>query len=357
MQQELDAGAGKVSFKDYIRVINKYLVPYFGNKAIDSITINHIQSYNEWRDKVIEQELYERKRESIKNRIKDVTRLRNELAKLDANPPTFRAKQSTINTHNSALNRVFDEALLHGWMTESIKPSLLNKGTKSEPRGTFELDEYRKITDTLRSKWLKATPSEEGRKIREVLREYVLILANTGMRHGTEAVNLRWRDINYYTDAKTKERYFEFYPSGKTGQRGLIARDGVHRFLERLRDMDDELRDVPLDEVIAMRSDKYLFRDRDGERVNANQLRQAFRRLLDDNDLRVGIDGKTRSLYSLRHMYATRALLKGQDIYLLSVQMGTSVKMLEQHYSKLKARMRADELSGRVRKIEQSEAN
>jgi len=54
-------------------------------------------------------------------------------------------------------------------------------------------------------------------------------------------------------------------------------------------------------------------------------------------------------------MYATRALLKGQDIYLLAVQMGTSVKMLEQHYSKLTARMRADELSGRVRKIEQSE--
>jgi FixJ family two-component response regulator len=56
-------------------------------------------------------------------------------------------------------------------------------------------------------------------------------------------------------------------------------------------------------------------------------------------------------------MYATRALAKGQDIYMLSVQMGTSVKMLEQHYSKLTARMRADELSGRVRTIEQSEEN
>lgn len=355
MQQEIDAGAGKTVFKDYIRVINKYLVPYFGNKSIDSITIKHVQSYNEWRDSTIAQELLERKRSALKNRIKDYVRLRAELEQLDANPPPFRAKQSTINTHNSALNRVFDEAILHGWLTQSIKPALLNKGVKSVSRGTFELDEYRKITDTLRSSWLKETPSIAGRKIREVLREYVLILANTGMRHGTEAVNLRWRDISYYTDARTKERYFEFYPSGKTGQRGLIARDGVYRFLERLRDMDDELRGMPLDEVIAIRSDKYLFRDVDGNRVDANQLRQAFRRLLDEKNLRVGSDGKTRSLYSLRHMYATRALLKGQDIYLLSVQMGTSVKMLEQHYSKLKARMRAEVLSGRVRKIEQSE--
>lgn len=355
MQNELDANSGKVVFNDYIRVINKYLIPFFGNRAIDTITIKEVQLYNDWRDSTIAAEILERKRGAIKNRIKDYKRVLEELEKLNANPPTFRAKQSTINTHNSALNRVFDEAILHGWLTQSIKPSLLNKGSKSESRGTFELDEYRKLTDTLRSKWQTKTPSIEGQKIRQVLREYVLILANTGMRHGTEAENLRWRDVGYYTDPKTKERYFEFYPKGKTGQRGLIARDGVHKFLERLRDMDIEMNGVDLDKIIEQRSDKYLFRDVDGNRVRANQLRQAFRKLLEDRDLRIGVDGKVRSLYSLRHMYATRALLKGQDIYLLSVQMGTSVKMLEMHYSKLKARMRAEVLSGRVRKIEQSE--
>ena len=116
MQQELDAGAGKTVFKDYIRVINKYLVPYFGNKSIDSITIKHVQGYNEWRDKTIAQELLERKRSALKNRIKDYVRLRAELEQLDANPPPFRAKQSTINTHNSALNRVFRVAHL-SWMS------------------------------------------------------------------------------------------------------------------------------------------------------------------------------------------------------------------------------------------------
>jgi len=45
--------------------------------------------------------------------------------------------------------------------------------------------------------------------------------------------------------------------------------------------------------------------------------------------------GQTRTLYSLRHTYATNELLGGTDIHTLAKQMGTSVAMLERHYSKL----------------------
>lgn len=34
--------------------------------------------------------------------------------------------------------------------------------------------------------------------MRELLRDYVLILANTGIRHGTEAINLNWRHIEWF---------------------------------------------------------------------------------------------------------------------------------------------------------------
>ena len=55
--------------------------------------------------------------------------------------------------------------------------------------------------------------------------------------------------------------------------------------------------------------------------------------------------GHTRTLYSLRHTYATLALLGGTDIHTLAKQMGTSVRMLELHYSKLTATMAADRLA------------
>jgi hypothetical protein len=55
--------------------------------------------------------------------------------------------------------------------------------------------------------------------------------------------------------------------------------------------------------------------------------------------------GQSRTLYSLRHTYATQALLGGTDIHTLAKQMGTSVRMLEQHYSKLSETMAAKKLA------------
>ena len=56
---------------------------------------------------------------------------------------------------------------------------------------------------------------------------------------------------------------------------------------------------------------------------------------------------KKRTLYSLRHFYATYRLYKGANIHQLAVQMGTSVGMLEKHYSKLTPMLMADEFAGR----------
>jgi integrase len=43
--------------------------------------------------------------------------------------------------------------------------------------------------------------------------------------------------------------------------------------------------------------------------------------------------GQDRTLYSLRHTYATFSLLNdGMDVHTLAVQMGTSILMIERHY-------------------------
>ena len=63
-------------------------------------------------------------------------------------------------------------------------------------------------------------------------------------------------------------------------------------------------------------------------------------------DFETGADGRRRSLYSLRHTYATFALRDGRDIHKLALQMGTSVEMLKQFYSKLSPRMNAAEHAG-----------
>lgn len=56
--------------------------------------------------------------------------------------------------------------------------------------------------------------------------------------------------------------------------------------------------------------------------------------------------GQVRTLYSLRHTYATLELLEnGTDIHALARQMGNSALMIERHYSKLTATMAAASLA------------
>ena len=58
-----------------------------------------------------------------------------------------------------------------------------------------------------------------------------------------------------------------------------------------------------------------------------------------------GMGGLTRNLYSLRYTCTTEELLAGTDIHTLARQMGTSVVMLERHYSKLTATLAAGKLA------------
>ncbi len=65
-----------------------------------------------------------------------------------------------------------------------------------------------------------------------------------------------------------------------------------------------------------------------------------------DSGLLKGKEGQTRTLYSLRHTYATLELLEnGTDIHTLAKQMGNSAVMIERHYSKLTATMAAEKLA------------
>ena len=57
-------------------------------------------------------------------------------------------------------------------------------------------------------------------------------------------------------------------------------------------------------------------------------------------------DGQNRTLYFLRHTYATFELLeKSTDIHTLAKQMGDSAAMIERNYSKLTATMTAEKLA------------
>ncbi len=130
--------------------------------------------------------------------------------------------------------------------------------------------------------------------------------------------------------------------SGKTGARYLIARDALVESLERLM-IWQGYDYANLAEMIAAGVDRRIFVMPAGDQPY--ELSGVFERLLRDAGLLKDAAGKTRTLYSLRHTYATFALADGIPIHTLARQMGTSVGMIERHYSKLTPMLSAERLA------------
>jgi integrase len=100
---------------------------------------------------------------------------------------------------------------------------------------------------------------------------------------------------------------------------------------------------MTLDEIFAARIPLRLFRFSTGEQPY--ELNKVFARLMKDADMLADANGEHRTLYSLRHTYATMELHAGTDIHTLARQMGTSVLMLEMFYSKVNATLSAKKLA------------
>lgn len=81
-------------------------------------------------------------------------------------------------------------------------------------------------------KWIKETDDPEYKYIRELLRDYVLILANSGMRVG-EANNLKESDVELFVDELGRKNYM-LRVKGKTGTRIVIPRTGALRYINRV---------------------------------------------------------------------------------------------------------------------------
>jgi len=312
MEAELEQGVGKQAYRDYIQVLNKWLIPYFGGTDIAKLDLAAVTAFDAWRTE--------------------------QNGKVPA--------QSTINNHNAALNRVLDEAELNGWIVKSLRPTLLNKGVKTESRGSFTVEEYRTIYTALR-RYHKQTPNEKSAATRETLRNYVLFLANTGVRHGTEALGLCWRNIEWYE--RDGERYLAINVDGKTNKRTAIARDRVVDFLWRQAQLNSRISVKDFDALITAKLDEPVFTTRLGAVATVPNLNRAFNSLLDELDLKTGADGRIRTLYSWRHFYATQDLERGVSTHALSKQLGNSTEMIDRHYSKYSPLLNAEVHSGRKR--------
>jgi integrase len=308
LRVKIDASTGRTAYSDYVSCIEKYFLPYFKDKRLEELTHTDIVEFELWRDRQMRR----------------------------------KPKASTLMNFASAWNKLLTVAVERGYISERVPvPKLMTKGEKGTTRPAFSEEEITQLLafmETWQYKGLRYVEKE----IRPLLRDYIEMLLLTGMRHGTEAMGICWKHIEWHTDKGVK--YLRIWVDGKTGGRWLIAKHRAVDVLKRLHARQTDLKHISFDDLFAERVPHLLFRFADG--YQPPSMNGTFRRLMRDTGLLKNTEGQTRTLYSLRHTYATFELLNNKtDIHTLSKQMGNSAAMIEKHYSKLTATMAADKLA------------
>ena len=311
LDAEILAATAKPSARDYVSAIRLYLIPFYGNYNIDGIKPAVISEFHVWRRERVGREL----------------------------------SGSAQNNHNAALNLIFDEAIERGYLTEYARPATKNTGADSDRRAEFSHEELEAMMIHA-PKFIADGRTARTKMIRELLAIYVPFMAATGMRAGTEAEFLEWRHIDVEVRDGQPVLHFRLQ-RGKLGARNFVAHNSCWLLLERLRQLSPDLVSMTLDEVLKKRLPHRLFRLSDGS--VPDNWNKPFRQWLEGASLlNCPVTGKERSLYSLRHYYATQRLLEGIPIHDLSQQMGTSVLMITKHYSHLTSLMKAKQFAGVV---------
>jgi len=348
LHKDFVAGRNIQTYKDYKQVIENYLIPFLGKFNIDSIDYEVLEEFYKEREKKMGKE------------------------------PT----KSTLLTHNAALNRIFDEAIYRGYLVASRKPELKVKGKASQRREEFTLEEVRVIRAHYNI--FIESGRADTKDLRALFCDYMEMLLDTGARPGNELLDLKWHQISTqkYTDVvKTGEVIetnedgndnqevtinkihhvaFLKITTGKTGKRtgGRIAtgRSETVEALQRIATRNygltiaDAIKDKGTDLVFLSKEFQSEKRGNIGEPI-ALVPPTSFRRLFDtfmtEIKLLTNPAGKKRQLYSLRHTYATLMLVHDAvSPHTLAKQMGTSVGMIEKHYSHLDAVKAVHQLRG-----------
>ena len=309
LRKLIDANKNKTAYNSYVSCIETYFLPYFADTQLEQITHKDIVEFEAWRNR-----------------------------QLPRAP-----KASTLRNFTSAWNRLISTAVQRGWMSKNAAvPSLSTGGEKGSTRPAFTRTEIDYLLNYMKTWHEQDYKFSSEIEMRLLCRDYVEILLYTGMRHGTEAMNMCWKHIEWHINKDV--RYLRIWVDGKTGGRWLIAKHKALDVLKRLHERQTDIKEIQFDDLLSQRVKGKVFRFSDGHQPP--NLAGAFRRLMRDTKLTKSAEGQTRTLYSLRHTYATLELLEnGTDIHTLAKQMGNSALMIEQHYSKLTATMAAERLA------------
>ena len=346
--RQVNAGAWSDSRADWhLKYFKRYFSEYFYDKKTDSsmllddVNVDYAQRYFEWRigywDTHSKLKKYNPKRRDAK------TRATNNAVKVPA--------QKTLQMEQAALNQIFFDAVERGRTQQRFRLKAPAVDNGDAQRAGFDEQEYNVLTRNLRS-YRDAQGRFKAIKLnsvqamaRQQMYYFVLFLANSGLRVG-EARMMKWSDIAFDIATGNEQHIAEVRVSQHTKKRKV-------RYVQTQANGNQHLKRWR--EITPYNDDNdwvWFSVGKDNAVRQFTDLNKTFQTILKSipyknrtDGLLNDADGKRRSLYSLRHVYATLRLAQGVSIYDLADNMGTQVKQIEIHYSHLTTRDKREDIT------------
>lgn len=235
--------------------------------------------------------------------------------------------RSTLHDEIVTLRQVLKTAIRHDWLSHlpDLSPPYRTQG-KIVHRPWFSPEEYKQLFTATREHAQNALKHYKWNA--EQVHDYVLILANTGLRPD-EAKNLQHRDVKIVEDENTGDRILEIDVRGKRGVGYCKSMPGAvlpyQRLLKRAKPQ-------PKTEEDSAASTAPTYPEPTDPVFPGNHIK-LFNGVLRRAKLKLDRDGNKRTAYSLRHTYICMRLMEGADIYALAKNCRTSVEMIQKFYA------------------------
>ena len=252
---------------------------------------------------------------------------------------SYTSQNKFINLVNKIVKLAYESNAIANHITISQHSSKEKIGdARSEFKYSKENNEYSKVLKAVR------TAIKNKQIVRGVMIDYELYALVMFLVHGfvrcttSEVFNIRYKDISEHTGKNRqgkKGKYLQIVvPNGKTGRRTVNSL--VETNQQSLVDVYEKLKKFNK----GYKDTDYIFKmyQEDGSVYTRSHVRMIFARqfvqVLKDANLYKDDNGRTRSLYSLRHTSLQMRIDKDANLRALAKNAGTSIQMIEKYYAK-----------------------